>query len=104
MCKLSGKPGFQHNAHCLWAVSSIETFLLTLIFLLDYDLMIVVIMILLTDVIRDLFYNLLTVPRTVSNGQGAIVCKNHTQHIGHSSCVACHVVGGDSSAIKFDRV
>ena len=53
-------------------------------------------------------YNLLTVPRTVSNTYAvarAQSCANHVQHIERSSratCrVTCHVVRRDSSAIKF---
>ena len=62
--------------------------------------------------IRDFFFfnNLLTAPRTVSNtyaqGVRAQSCTNHVQHMAahHVQHVVCHVVGGDRSAIKFDRV
>ena len=61
--------------------------------------------------IRD-FFNLLTVPRTVSNTYAqaawAKSCANHVQHIEHLSHATCrvmsHAVRRDSSTIKFDRV
>ena len=60
----------------------------------------------------EIFYNLLTAPRTVSNTYAQVAraqsCANHVQHIQRLSCatcrVTCHVVRRDSSAIKFDRV
>ena len=67
----------------------------------------IMIMIALKGAIRD-FYNLLTAPRTVSNTYAQVVkaqsCANHVQHIERLPVqYVCHVVGRDSSAIKFDR-
>ena len=60
----------------------------------------------------EIFYSLLTAPRTVSNAYAEVVraqsCANHVQHIQHlprATCrITCHVVQRDSSAIKFHRV
>ena len=60
----------------------------------------------------EIFYNLLTALRTVSNmyaqAAQAQSCANHVQHIEHLSCatcrVVCYMVWRDSSAIKFDWV
>ena len=50
----------------------------------------------------EIFYNLLTVPRTVSNTSAQVAqaqpCANHVQHIERLSCASV------SSAIKLDRV
>ena len=60
----------------------------------------------------EIFYNLLTAPRTVSNTYAQVAraqsCANHVQHIerlSRATCrVTCHAVRMDSSATKFDRV
>ena len=60
----------------------------------------------------EILYNLLTAPRTASNTYAQVArtqsCANHVQHIerfSRATCrVSCHVVGRDSSAIRFDRV
>ena len=59
----------------------------------------------------ETFYNLLTVPRTVSNTYAQVARAqsraNHTEiieRLSRATCVTCHLVQMDSSAIKFDRV
>ena len=59
-----------------------------------------------------IFYNLFTLPQTVSNVYAQVArvqsFANHVQHIEHSSRATCrdtwHVVQRDSSAVKSDRV
>ena len=58
----------------------------------------------------EIFYNLLTVPRTISNTYAQVLraqsCANHMQHERSSAAtcrVTCQVVWRDSSAIKYDR-
>ena len=71
---------------------------------------IIIIIIVFKGAIRD-FYNLLTAPRIVSNTHAQVAqaqsCANHMQHIerlSRATCVTCHLVRRDSSAIEFDRV
>ena len=59
-----------------------------------------------------IFYNLLTAPQTVSNTYAQVAraqsYANYVQlieRLSRATCrITCHVVGRDSSAIKFDRV
>ena len=74
-------------------------------------MMMMMMMIALKGAIRDFFYNLLTAPRTVSNMYAQVaraqLCANHVPHIERSPRatyhVTCHVVGRDSSGIKYDK-
>ena len=60
----------------------------------------------------EIFNNLLTAPRTVSNTYAQVARAqsraNHVQHserLSRATCrITCHVVLRDSSAIEFDRV
>ena len=60
----------------------------------------------------EIFYNLLTTPRTVSDPYARVArvqsCANHVQHIGRLSSatchVTCHMVRWDPSVIKSDSV
>ena len=60
----------------------------------------------------EIFDNLLTVPRTVSNMYAQVArvqsCANHVQHIKRLSRATCsvagHMVRMDSSAVEFNRV
>ena len=73
---------------------------------------IIIIMIIELKGLFEIFYNLLTAPRTVSNTYPQVArtqsCANHVQHIerlSRAACrVACHVVRRDSSAINSDGV
>ena len=74
-------------------------------------MMIIIITIAFKGAIPDFFYNLFTAPRTVSNTYAQVSraqsCANHVQDIeplSRATCVTCHVVRRDSSAIKFGRV
>ena len=85
--------------------------MMTMTMMMMKMMMMIIIIIAFKGAIRD-FYNLLTAMRTVSNTFAQVPraqsCANHVQHIeqpSRATChVTCHVVGRDSSAIKFGRV
>ena len=77
--------------------------LLLLLLLLLIIIIIIIIIIALKGEIED-FYNLLTVPWTVSNTYSQVAraqsCANHVQHIEHSSHVTCHVPHGTKGQLS----